>query len=209
MARVATGVVAISLLYVNFTGVPRSDWKDYDVTSYTYYHFGWPTTFRVLTEESFQRHPIWGVEPSDPIRKTTFFGPLHLAVNLLWCVAILVGTWWAFSRIADVVRRKQFSLRLLLVLVTAGAVLLFLLIHYQQRSQEWPGPESWIGQPYLPLSGVYRWFGPRGSYDWLFHFNLLVRVPIVVGWLLSVCVFCSIATTAKMRRRTLRSNSVS
>ena len=143
-------------------------------------HSGWPTTY-VIT----RYYPPW--------RETLLFSSPRLGVNVVCSILMLYATYVVCGRAVTNMAKGQFSLKTVLLGVTLASFAAFLSFHYANSQlligYERVGYER--GHPYLPLSGLYRWFGPGSPYEWLFHFDLMIRIPVVAGWFCSVWFACS------------------
>lgn len=146
-------------------------------------HYGWPTTYCVVAETAYVRYPLGGGAErntySIPTYERIFVGPFLIGINLLWALAMALATWAVCTHVVEMVRCAQFSLRIMLIVVTVMALCLFMAVHYRESAATWTDCE--VGRPYLPLTALYRWFGPRSPYDWLWHFDLTVRIPLLIG----------------------------
>jgi hypothetical protein len=186
-----TAAVGVALLHVNVSAVTfevkHEYWRHFDR------HCGWPATYSATFEQIHREGGHWtevGWKPprSHSIKREVFVGSA-LALDLLWASVTLVATWTVSRRAVAAARRRQFSVLAGLVAMTVAAFCVFMFVHYPQTSHEWPDYE--FGRPYLPMSGLYRWFGPRSLYDWLSHFTPWTRGPVLAGWSCMVCFACS------------------
>jgi hypothetical protein len=219
-----TVLIVVAVVYINFTAVACFDTKfredlrrggppsrsvlvegstDRALMEVVDFHFGWPTTWCVRSELAHVRHiGLGGYEYSLPTYERAFFSPVHFFINLIWTVGMAAGTWAVCGKVTEIVRHAQFSLSAIMLALAITGLGIFLICHYDEGIDLWVDAE--VGRPYLLLSGLYRWFGPRSPYDWLQHFDIMVRLPLLIGWLCmvgSACRFLLVAARLRCKAR--------
>lgn len=181
LGGLAAVAVGLALLAANSMAIHVQSWGGEE-----YWHrefqLGWPTTYSV----SVTRGEYGGRRETLDV---LLFSWPRLGVNVVSSILMLYATYAVCGRAVTSMVSGRFSLKTLLLGVTLASLGAFFLVRYTDSSQLMIGYEH--GQPYLPLSGLYRWFGPGSPYEWLFHFDLMIRIPIVAGWFCTVWFACS------------------
>lgn len=190
LAFVFVAAVGTSLVYVNATGPDWDDlnkWLDGGSGSRFDRQRGWPVTYLVLpacVPPELERAYWRGMPPSS--RRPLLI--VHAIVaDIVWAAAMLAASWAVSRRFLATARHRQYSLRTMLVATTLVALGLFLATEYIPASSA----SHEVGQPYLPISALYRWFGPSSPYDWLSEFPEVIRFVLLAGWFCMVYSGCS------------------
>jgi hypothetical protein len=199
-------VVGLALLHVN---TAKTAWYPAAATAWDGEHYdnrgnslGWPITYECALPGGLEQRPsAWWLDmPSTTSRVTVFVGPLHLTVNVLLGGVILFAVWRASAPTVEAVRKGQIPLPTAYVLIGVAAALVFLEVKCRRVDQ--PFYDARV--PYLTWSSLHHWFGRKSLLDWLRLCPLVVRVPILLGWLSAVAVVYS-SLISLARRLTTRS----
>jgi hypothetical protein len=156
-------------------------------------HLGWPMTYYVVTGGGLEQRPswMWMYAPLGSRGMGAYLGIAHLVGDVVWACVMLVATRQIATRVLNTVRRRRISLGGVFVAVTVAALVVFLEAKCRDGWREWHDYDG--AGPYLTSSALYQWFGPRSSYEWLYRYGLVVRLPILLAWLCLVWQACSYA----------------
>jgi hypothetical protein len=162
-------------------------------------HLGWPTTYFFASRSAvaFARRPSswWWQFPFPARGVVVYIAPLQLVVNVAWAIAIVYSSRRVALRALNADGWGRFSLRTAFAVMTVSALLVYLEFRCRDTGQLWDGYRA--NEPYLGWSALCHWLGTRSLYGWLCRFPVMVRVPIVLGWLSVVIVACSSVIAAQ------------
>jgi hypothetical protein len=201
----AAAVVA-SLVYVNVSG---PDWErhlaSYDSEGWiTDRQRGWPVTYLVV---SIRELPSVEYDlllaDEHRLRENRLFLGHALAANITWGCLMSLASWSVLGRLVGAACHPQYSLMAMLVAMACAAFCAFMAAHYVAR----PSLEYLAGEPYLPMSSLYRWFGWKSPYDQLYEFPPVVRFLLFAGWACMVYSACSCMWSLLRRRRGRRTDA--